>query len=320
MSHTTESGAINSGAINHVRFPGAETGLALVQMIGSVSALGAISTIYIRVTTPAITTARAVGNKPAITLKQGVAAQIQAAAIPAVAVERVNVLRGAAVAPTAAGTSGVRRSLAFAATTVAQAVVAQPSIKMRILRSILSTPRAVASVSSLKNAFVYPVALAAAADVNVTALRKLIFSAQTIGGVNFAVRIALQSRIAASLLTASAIAAPATSQRKWFLSASAAPTAVGVFGVAIKILLRAAEQPQAFAFPLASGALVPRNAPGQAVASGFSNARLKLTVGASTTASFASYIVALDLNVNQRAPEERRMNVPFEERRMEVAA
>ena len=88
------------------------------------------------------------------------------------------------------------------------------------------------------------------------------------------------------------------------------------------------------------GLKTPTGAPGDAVAIGAGNAVLyrqvaadgsatasafgaatagfMLPLGASTTAAASGTVTALDLALQAQAPEERRMTVPFEERRMEV--
>jgi len=206
-------------------------------------------------------------------------------------------------------------------TRAASAVVTtRPALRLRILRSAATKPVALATVSSKKKAFLDPVDLAARATVSVNALRKVRSPATTVGDVNFSVPITLKRRLTITPVVARALAAATQTTRKMRLAAVRLAQAASTAVVRIKVLRRAVVAPQAACFPLASGARVFRQAPIQAQAVSVSAVALRISVSAATTASFANYAVAIDLNINQRAAEERRMTVPLDERRMEVTA
>jgi hypothetical protein len=320
MSHTTDSGAINSGAINHTSFPGSENGLSLAQMVGSVSVTGTVTGIFVRLTAFATTAPRAATAKPVARLKRTLAAATSGTAT-ATATQLGKIRRSASASARAVSASGVGRRVRLAMTRVASAVVtAKPVLRLRILRSAVAKPTAAATLSSRKKVFLDPVDLVARARVAVNALRKVRSPAATVGDVNFSVLIALKRRLTITPVVARALNAATQTTRKMRLAAALIAQANSAVVALIKVLRRAVVAPQAACSPLASGARVFRQAPIQAQAISVSAAALRISVNAATVASFANYAVAIDLNINQRAAEERRMTVPLDERRMEVTA
>jgi hypothetical protein len=187
---------------------------------------------------------------------------------------------------------------------------------------------------------VFVVASAMATAVNAaTALRKLRFGVQTVGSANVTASIIFLRRTGGSTVSSAATSVNNTTLR---LPASAGTVATITHSVTPYRGLQQQAPGAAFAATsaIATRARTPRGASGQASVQSSANAILttkrfvaggitaaaigsvqaagRIVTGAYTVASFASFIVATDLNITQPAPTDRRMVVPLEERRMEV--
>lgn len=317
MSHTTDSGAINSGAINHVSFPGSESGLSLVQLVGTVSVTGTVTGIYLRLTASATTKPRAATSKPTTKVKYSIGAA-SAAQATGIATVISKVRRAATVAPTAPGTATIYRRIRQTAPTVSRAVVtAKPTISMRVLRAGSTTGRALASLGTVKKIYTAASRIAQA-TTSAAALRKGFSGAQTTGRATTASGVGRNRRLSVAA-TVSAIMAPVNSLLKRLVGAST--TATTSQSVLAYLALRRRAVGVALAAPksLDSSALTFRSAAGLGRAVTRATTRLKITVSASTVASFSGFTVALDYSITP-APGDRQMVVPLEERRMEVAA
>lgn len=332
----SQQGAINSGAINVLSFPGAESGLSLVQMVGAVSVTCRIIGTYRRVNANATTTSAASSSGDA-TLRRGVEALASGTAstlAAAIAKSR----SGASTQGAAPGIALVSRRLSMSALTSGAAAAAAAAAQSRISFAATAVPAAVASVASRKK--VYVVGSATARAVNaVAALRKLQFGAQTIGRASSTSSIRRRQRIGATAISSAAAALANTALR---LPTSATTVATIAHSVTPYrgLLQRALGVAVASGGDAGTGAQVPRGAGTAASVQSAVNAFLviqrfvagstpavaigsvqttgRIATGAYTVASFESYIVATDLNITQPAPTDRQMVVPLEERRMEV--
>lgn len=339
MSHTSESGAINSGAINHVSFPGTESGLSLVQPVGTVSVTADITGIYLLLKASATTPAVASTSLPSAILRNLLGATTACASTTSAGV--VSKVSRKAIEPAkATGKVTIGRIIPRSASTTSIATAASISARSKVFFGAAQPAVAAVSVESRKNVYLAASAIANSVS-SASTLRKRQLSATTVGDVNFLVTIGRLRRLSATAIgralpvpgiaalrlpigastTATideattafialrrfastvpqAIVAGTTSYARFRLGASSSPQADGVASTILHILRFNAGYVRA-----------------EAIAS--ATARLGIPFGATTVADAESYVVAADLNITQPAPEDRQMIVPLEERRMEVAA
>lgn len=312
---SAQHGPINSAAINHLPFPGSETGKALVQLVGTVSVTGTITGISVRLTASAVSSGVAsVATNPGILIKHQLGASAECGTS-----SRVSILGkiqfGAQGNATVAADVTPRLARSVSASTTAASQIANTGTLVTVPRAAAQPAVATASVVSVNETYRSAAALASA-DASVDALRKLIFSASTQGVVSPSISIANRHRVSAQT-TAAASAASAISSVTLVFSASAVSAAQwNVF--AGKKLIRSAIHPAiASAANIASQAIVSRSVSGSGVCTTASGISMRYFVSASAVATWAGYTVAFDFSVAP-APEDRQMVVPMDDRRMEV--
>lgn len=336
----SQTGAINSGAINALSFPGAEAGLSLVQLIGEVSVTCTITNVYRLLNVGATTAPRAASGGVNLALRSAVGV-----AVTGVATAQAGIMlkspRSASTQGAAASTSAlISRRLSVLALTSCSAATAPSVARSRIILGATTAPSAAALVESRKKTYTAASTAARAAHA-VTAWRKLVLGAKAVGSANFSISIIRRQRVGATTVAA-ATAMPSQTKRRLPLAAGTVSTITHSVTPYRGLQQRAVVAASALASNIVAGTKITVSASAQAkaastvaefleikrflaggttaAANGSVATTGRIVTGASTVASFASYIVATDLNITQPAPLDRQMAVPLDDRRMEVDA
>lgn len=315
-SNTTET--INSGAINHVGFPGAEDGVSLVEMTTEVTAVAVISSVSLRLTARAATTASGLALPAGDYLQVRIGASTGAGADASAASQiKIQVLPQpqASVAVTVA-----RPILRIRGGATVGATAAVPTVGARTLVRRSAQVSGVASVSgsSFKRAFRGASSGARAVVPATLALRRAHVSATTNSQATHSISATRRFRLSASAIGTSQGSVAEIVMR----SVGASGSAFAQWSVSAGLYLFTAPNPisASSSSPSLNAGLRSRvGASGLAsAASSSALAALRYRTGASTTAWVSSSIAAADYSVTIPAPDERRMVLPAMNRRMEV--
>jgi len=318
MSHfSVHNGALNSGAINHVSFPGAESGKSLIQLVGDVEVTCALTSIYLLKTASAVTTP---------------------SATPSESATKIRALLSATQSAQAVSSSGALTKLRTVP--VQQAAFAETAVVARLNRRLAASSSGVATVSTIGGyaRATRTAAISAAAAVFAFAFRYAPRSAST-SGVAVSSAAALRKALRSASTTASATCA-ATVNFKYRPVASVSAAAAGVIptrvnvrrlantaGVAVgssplALRKRIAELSPTIAAAVAQVLSERHRKPNAALTSGVAQnsaqVAFKFKLGANAVAEAIAASAAEDYAVAAPAPVERLMTVPASDRRMEV--
>lgn len=318
MSHYgAHQGAINSGAINHVSFPGAEEGLSLIDLTGTVEVVCALSAIRLRLTASATTTASANGSTPGTNIRAQLAAVFAPTAVTSAGVlTKIAALPDAQIASAVPQVTGALRFVAGATTTGAASSTAGSYVRTTRSASTSATGNgAVMSRSLIPRA----ASTSAVATTTSSALRYRRTPASTVAFASGVATTRVRFRLGAptsGTATASTPTLRIKVRRSASTSAVATPTPAAF---AIKGLIFPAPQAaSAVAASIAARQLCATAGSTDASAQGSSGIALLYQLGATIQGSMISTAAAADYGITQAAPTERLMIVPASDRRMEV--
>lgn len=310
------AGALNGNAINETRFPGAEDGLSLIELVGTVQVTASVPKLRLRLTAGASATPAAVTSSPttrakyllAVTGAPTAAATVSAgsktprsatgvATLTTKIAPRLKFVLDAAASPAAVVSVQAVNKAKRSATTVAQAV---PTVseQRRIKMSGGAAPAAVAAV---------------------VALRKLVFSASTISNAAGTAARTFMRRVSATTIGRSTGTGALRLNRR--AGAAVSCTADSVADSTIK---RAA-----YPSALVLQAVMPSINAQQRITVGGATTQVvtlgsvagvtaRFRLGAPTVAQAICVSDAEDYGLLVNAPTERLMVVPASDRRMEV--
>lgn len=317
MSHyANHQGAINTGAINHVSFPGAEEGLSLVELTGTVEVTCALSAITLRLTASASTSPAAVGSSPNTTARALLAAITVPTAL-ASAAARTKIAAPAQALVASADTTVIGRlrfSLSAPSTATAAASVGS---YVRAAKSASATASATASAGG-RTVVPRSASTACAATTAASALRYRRTAASTSATSTLLASTTAIIRPGATTSAVASVQATARSSVRRGASTSAVADAAPVVA-GVKLLTY--PQPavaSALAGAIAAQQLCVTGATGVATSSGSASIAYKFRLGATVQGSMISTAAAADYGITQSAPTERLMIVPASDRRMEV--
>lgn len=310
------SKTINSGAINSVSFPGSESGAALIELIGEVEVSASISVTYLRVGATGSTAATAAVSRPTPkTIALLGAAAASQASCSASALRKVMV-GTASAAIKCATSSGV--SVRYGVSAVTQAYTSTVRADTFRKSSSLASVLAVAAVSCRPVQRCSLSAISSAiANTSAVALLEVPLSATARWPIKTSASIIIAIGVSAS--SNPAATGSAGTLLRAHRSASAGASAVGssllskmVFGAS------AATQAAASTSLPTTGIKALRAAYGLAFADQSADALRCIRLSASTLAKVESYCLARDFASSVRAPDERQMVVPENDRTMKV--
>jgi hypothetical protein len=310
-------GPINSGAINHLSFPATETGLSVIQLLGTVEISGTIGgSLYILRTASAAT--NAVASTPNIVAK----ARMQLGATTA-----------CSAVTQATALSKIR------VTAVPQEVLAWPEVSVGLRYRFSAQQQASAVVSAVAFAKTFKTAVTSGAAVPFvsadTRLRRsasVVCSATTSAfagrkpqrSASTVAQVVSQASVASRISPHAETVATAVSSvsTRVNLRRSALTTAAAVTSTPTLVRLRLAypnpEVATAFCSEIALRRRMPLVAFGLAFAENAASAASKFRMSATTVAEAVAFSAAADYAVAAPAPVERLMIVPASDRRMEV--
>jgi hypothetical protein len=307
---------INSGAINTVSFPGAEDGLSLVQLIGEVNVATQISSVYLRLTARAATSPVA-DSSSGVLLKIAVGASVSCdATSSASAISKVKAFPASqpSYAATLAGVglkmrlgvsgSGVAAMQSIAARSIAYLSASAEGSATWSVESINKARRgATGAAAAQQNTPLIRTKIPRSATTSAFALTtgavkaKYRLSASQLATVGWSINGIVENYVSGSTEAKAIVSVVAYSYDRVGLT-PIQPKATTSAGVRVKHLLSAATD-------------------GQSVAPAV-NPRLRMNIGASTSAIVSYAAAAADYSVTIQAPIERQMIVPEMNRRMEV--
>ena len=310
------SKAINSGAINAVSFPGSESGATLIELIGDVEVLGSISMTYLRVGAMGSTTASAATGRPTPRTIALLGATASGQASCSASALRKAFVGTASAAASCVTSSTVSARYGIKAVTQARSSSTTVDTFRKSLSLASTMARAVTACNSVKRCR-FSAGSLAAASTSAGALTKVPMSATARWPVTASASIIIEIGVSASSTStatgsigtllhvnryAAAIASAAGSplQSKMAFGASATANAV------------------AYTSLPATSIRALRAAYGLAIADQSVNAMRRVHLSASTSANVKSYCLARDFASSVRAPEERQMVVPENDRTMKV--
>lgn len=308
---------LNSGPLNAVPFPGAETGLSLIEVVGTVEVTAELSAVKLRLTSTATTAATAdvpnvdvsvrslLGASTATeaVVSAGVVTETPVALDPELATAVVSDVSAARVfrfaADTTASVSSSVAGLVFArnAASVSAEAVVSASADTEVPRSASTTASAFGTAATLRKVFRGAQTDAAAASSSHIVLQQRP-GASTDATAELQLSALLYVRRGATALTEAVTSQP-EAYEKALISLSPA------FAVATALDIDAYQRKVT-------------GAPGGVSALGSSGVALRFSLGAETLATVASAIAAADYGLLVNAPAERLMTVPPQDRRMEV--
>ena len=307
--------AINGGAINAVSFPGAEAGLSLVQLIGTVEVTCSIPSVSLRLTAFATTQPRAAGSA-STTKRTQFDCQTSASAFTSAAA-LVNRKHGASAVAVCTTSAGVGLAYRSGATTSGTALASASNDYLSVPRGASATCSATAQTTAARtlvyrDAITTPSALPA-----VTAFRKVPSEATGSAYVAGVAGITFKSR----LISATEPEALTTASTRFNLRAGAStvPVATSVVSARRNLnLALIAQSAVATCFDIDPIRRMVFAAPTQANAFADATIALKYSLSGSAVASAIAQSAASDFASAMPAPSERLMKVPASNRRMEV--
>lgn len=318
MSHYgAHQGAINSGAINHVSFPGAEEGLSLIDLTGTVEVVCALSAIRLRLTASAGTVASATGSAPGVKIRAQLAAVFAPTAVTSAGVlTKIAALPDAQIASAVPQVAGVLRFVAAATTTCSAS--ASVGSYVRATRSASTSATGNGAVMS-RSLIPRAASTSAVATTTSSSLRARRIPASTIASAIGVSATKARYRLGASTSGTAAVSTPTlrTKVRRSASTSAVATPAPAAF--AIKGLVFPAPQvASAVAASIAARQLCATAGSTDSSAQGSSGIALLYQLGATIQGSMISTAAAADYGITQAAPTERLMIVPASDRRMEV--
>ncbi len=307
--------AINGSVINKASFPGAEAGLSLVELIGTVEVTCSIPSVSLRLTTVAATTPTANGTASTTKRTQFVCNASPSAVTSATAL--VNRKHGASVVATCIATAGIGLAYRSSATTSGIALASASNGYLAVSRGASVSCTATAQTAAARTLVYRGASIAGTAAPMVTALRKVpsqaAGSAMALGvaGINFRNRL-----IASIVATVESSVSTRFNVRR---GASTIPRAV-VSGTARRNVRLVLVEQTASATPSNVSPISRIRFGATAQANAYVNATIgmKYRLSGSTVASAVAQSAASDFASAMPAPSERLMKVPASNRRMEV--
>lgn len=312
------SRAINSDEINSVSFPGAEDGLSLVQLIGTVEVSCSISFVQIRLTASAVVEPSAVVSSPTAKIKSLLGAVIDASAVPAgdTLVKRKSFAEAtSARAVVAAATIYRERRLSAIRTATA---TTSASAVLKVPRSAAASSSATTSADSYKNAYLSGSTQPSAVVLAAGSRRVRSVSASTVPRAVVSANRTLIRRIGATT-NAQALFSVSYWRKRPSTASTVALASIPNANFYFQLLCLQV-QTEASAVPGQVAALSRIFFGADTLAQSTTEASIKmlLRVGATATATVSSAVAALDYSSTIPAPEERRMRLIEISRRMEV--
>lgn len=307
--------AINGSAINQTSFPGAEAGLSLVQLVGTVQVTCSIPSVSLRLTAVAATQATASGTistskRTQFTCQVSAAATTSATALN----NRRNGATGIAVCAASAGVGLKYRPSATASGTAFASPVSGylHAARNAIALCIASTPATAARTLTRRSAITEGVA-----GTTANSVRKVPSHASGNAFATVIASIRFRNRLGASTIPTAGFAVSTRFNVR--RGASVAPSAVVSALVRTNINLAL---PVQSAVATASEVLSLRKmsfgATTQANAYANATIRLRYRLSGSVVARALAQSAASDFASAMPAPAERLMKVPASRRRMEV--
>lgn len=305
---------INSGAINETPFPGAESGLSLVELVGTVEVVCSISAVTLRRSARAVTDPSADGTASTVKKSRLGAAIICNATPTASARRKVSVTSTSqAVCTTAAtGRLNFRPSAVASGTAIVTPASGYAAVKRSAIAEVVAAIRPISAKSyAYRNAFSVAAALGSAST-----LRKL---ASYIEGAATASTVAtakLRNQLGAQ--TAAGATGSSSTRVSITLRASGQASAIGTAPAYTKEPTGAYTPCEATCFSIVSVKGISFGAATQANAVASATMRFRSVVSASVTATAIAQSTATDYATAMPAPAERTMTVQGFDRRMEV--
>ena len=310
------SKAINSGAINAVSFPGSESGATLIELIGDVEVLGSISMTYLRVGATGSTTASATTGRPTPRTIALLGATASGQASCSASALRKASVGTASTAANCVTSSGVSARYRIKADTQAYAS-ATPVETFRKSMSLASTPALAVTACNPVRRRSFSAGASAGASTSANALLKVPLSAAARWPIETSASIIITIGVSASsspsaVGSSDALLHVIRSAPGLASATGSTPSSKMVFGVS------AAGQASAATSSPTVGINALRAAYGVASAISSATALQHIRLPASTLAKVESYCLARDFASSVRAPEDRQMVVPENDRTMKV--
>lgn len=310
------SKAINSGAINAVSFPGSESGATLIELIGDVEVSASISGKYLRLGAKGSTIASAATGRPIPKTIALLGATTSGQASCSASALRKVLVGTASVAVNCVTSSGV--SVRYGVKASTQAYMSATTVEtFRKSLSLGSTQaRAYTACYSVKKCS-FSASSSANASASANALLKVPLSAIARWPIETSASIIIEIGVSASsspsaVGSSDALVRVIRSAPGLASAAGSSPSSKMVFGVSV------AEQASADTSSPTVGINALRAAYGVASAISSATALQYIKLPASTLAKVESYCIARDFASSVRAPEDRQMVVPENDRTMKV--
>lgn len=307
--------AINGNAINEASFPGAETGLSLVQLVGTVEVTCSIQSVSLRLTAFATTEAKAHGTFS--TSKRTLFSCETAGSALASASALVKRPNGAASSAVAMTSSFACLKYIFSAATPGAALVPSVNGYIAAARGATVNCHAMTLPAEANTLVSRGVVVAPTAITSAVALRKVPSLATGSAFASAVAGMSFKNRLAA--FTEAKVMPSASTRFNVRVGSSAKPEAVVYAGSRKNINL--ALMPQAVSATssvIAPIQLLKFSAAAQANALASATIRVKYSLSGFTVASAIAQSAASDFASAMPAPAERLMKVPASNRRMEV--
>ena len=307
--------AINGSAINQTQFPGAETGLSLIELTGTVQVVCNLSGVTLRRAAQATTSPEADGT--ASTVKKS--------------------LLGAAIVCNATSTAVSRRKVSLALSSQQAICNATTTARINFRQTATTSGSASASTASGYNAVIRRAAVEPTAFAPPIAGKTCVFRGAGATGSALSA-VATRRKVAATVESSATVSSSVTAKIRNRIGAQASAEAVSSSSTKVRITLGASSLARALGTVPAftkepTGAYTPCvatcssitlisgisfGAAAQANASSSATIRLKYVLFASATATASAQSTAADYATAMPAPAERTMTVQGYDRRMEV--
>ena len=310
-------GPLNSGAINHTQFPGAESGKSIIDLSGTVEVVCALTSIYLLKTAEAQVAPSAVTSSLTTSVRALVVASTAGEAV--VAATAQSKLRLGATPQVASAVADVRPRSKFSLTAATSGFAATSAINGFPRASRSATAAAVAATFAFAQRGMPMAGSTTARAVSFAgSLRKPSRSAATSGVVTSRVAITLTHQPPASTV---AFSSGQVSTRV-NIELGANVVAAAIVGTPItgrNILVQLTPSSAvALARSLSERHTKPNTATGSGLALSAAGVSTRLHMTGSTVASAIAASAATDFAIAAPAPVERLMMVPASDRRMEV--
>lgn len=308
--------ALNSGVINATPFPGAESGVSYVELLGVAEVECVNTALFLRLQATASTAAAAIAGNVTTTNKSLLGAVTTGSATATVdSVKKIKLDVAASATATTTGTAILKRQIA--GSTVAVAVA--PNLYSYNATKKAAAISAVATVNAPSPLIKVPLAGATqgTATVSAVALRKIPFVPTTVGTATSSASFTLRERIGASTTPTASTTALTTLRRT--VGASTIGTATGSALPYRKLLMaNSALSCVAVCGDVAANQLLSFAANTQANASDRVTMTLKYPTAAYALARAIANSAAVDYGTAMPAPDDRLMRVQVYDRRMKV--